>query len=145
VESVKIGRYIREHSAADARIAVLGSEPQIYFYAHRRSASGFIYMYDLVQSNNYAGQFQREMIGEIEAARPEYLVVVNVPTSWLIRSGSDETLDRWATDYMRRFYDGAGMAHIYADHSDYVWGPESAKGRSDTKFVIAVYKRKEQI
>ena len=58
--------------AADttARIAVIGSEPQIYFYAHRRSASGFIYVYDLVQLHRYAGPFQREMIGEIERAQP---------------------------------------------------------------------------
>ena len=68
--------YIREHSAPDARVAVLGSEPQIYFYAHRRSASGFIYMYDLVQLHDYAGQFQREMIAEIEAAKPLFLVMV---------------------------------------------------------------------
>jgi hypothetical protein len=145
VESVEIGRYIREHSAADARVAVFGSEPQIYFYAHRRSASGFIYMYDLVQLNDYAGKFQRDMITEIEAARPRFLVVVKVSSSWLNRTGADETLDLWSTDYMRRFYDGIGMAYVYPDHSDYVWGPESAKGRSDTKFVIAVYQRKEQI
>jgi hypothetical protein len=54
VESVEIGRYIKEHSAPDARVAVIGSEPQIYFYAHRHSASGFIYMYDLVQLHRYA-------------------------------------------------------------------------------------------
>jgi hypothetical protein len=142
---VEIGRYIREHSAADARVAVFGSEPQIYFYAHRRSASGFIYMYDLVQLNDYAGKFQRDMITEIEAARPQFLVVVEVYSSWLNRTGADETLDRWSSDYMRRFYDGIGMAYVYPDHSDYVWGPESAKGRSDTKFVIAVFQRKEQI
>jgi hypothetical protein len=145
VESVEVGRYIREHSAADARVAVLGSEPEICFYAHRRSASGYLYMYDLVQANDYAGKFQREMIGEIEAARPRFLVVVKVTSSWLIHPGADQTLDVWAGDYMRRFYDRAGIGYIYPDHSDYVWGPESAKGRSDTKLVIVVYQRKEQL
>ena len=96
VESVEIGQYIREHSAPDARIAVFGSEPQIYFYAHRRSASGFIYMYDLVQLNHYAGQFQREMIAEIEAARPQFLVMVMRFHSWLIRPGADKTLNDWS-------------------------------------------------
>jgi hypothetical protein len=145
VESVEIGRYIREHSAPDARVAVFGSEPQIYFYAHRRSASGFIYMYDLVQLNSYAGQFQREMIAEIEPAKPQFLVVVNISTSWLNRIGSDETLNVWATDYMRRFYDGIGVAYIYPTHGDFVWGPEMAKGRSDTKFRVTVFQRKDSL
>src|SRR5262249_58180156 len=38
-ESVEVARYIRERSAPGDRIAVVGSEPQIYFYAHRRSAT----------------------------------------------------------------------------------------------------------
>jgi hypothetical protein len=145
VESVEIGRYIRGHSAPDARIAVFGSEPQIYFYAHRRSASGFIYMYDLVQLNSYAGQFQRDMIAEIEPAKPQFLVVVNISTSWLNRIGSDETLDAWATDYMRRFYDGIGVAYIYPTRGDFVWGPEMAKERSDTKFRVTLFKRKDSL
>jgi hypothetical protein len=145
VDSVEIGRFVRAHSAADARIAVLGSEPEIYFYAHRRSASGFIYMYDLVRVNRYTAQFQREMMDEIMAAQPRFLVVVKLPGSWLIQPGADEALARWAPEYMGRYYDAIGKAYVYPDHSDFVWGPESAKERSDTKFTIAVYQRKEQI
>jgi hypothetical protein len=38
-ESIEVARFLREHTAPDETIAVLGSEPQIYFYAKRRSAS----------------------------------------------------------------------------------------------------------
>jgi hypothetical protein len=145
VESVEIGRYIREHSAPEARVAVLGSEPQICFYARRRSASGFIYMYDLVQLHRYASQFQREMIGEIEAAQPQFLVLVMAATSWADWPGADQTLAQWGNDYMRRFYERAGVVYIYPTHSDSVWGPGAAKGRSDTRFLVAVYKRKDKL
>jgi hypothetical protein len=127
VESVEIGRYIREHSEPDARIAVIGSEPQIYFYAHRRSASGFIYMYDLVQLHRYAGPFQREMIAEIEAAKPQYLVVVNVSSSWLNWPGADNTLHDWGETYIPRFYERAGA-----------YGAE----KNATDSLVEVYKRK---
>ena len=40
IESVEIARYIRDHTDEADRIAVLGSEPEIYFYAQRRSATG---------------------------------------------------------------------------------------------------------
>ena len=34
-ESLKIAQYLKEHTSSEDSIAVLGSEPQIYFYAHR--------------------------------------------------------------------------------------------------------------
>jgi general stress protein CsbA len=145
VESVEIGRYIREHSAPEARLAVIGSEPQIYFYSHRRSASGFIYMYDLVQLHRYAGQFQREMIGEIEAAQPQFLVVVSVSSSWLDWIGADRTLHDWSLDYLRRFYQWAGTAYIYPTRSDYVWDGASLAEKSGTGPLVDVYKRKDNL
>jgi len=145
VESVEIARYIREHSAPEARIAVLGSEPQIFFYARRRSASGFIYVYDLVQTHQYAAQFQREMIGEIEAAKPEYLLQVEISSSWLNWPGADRALADWGMAYIRRFYEEAGVVYIYPTHSDYVWGPEAAKERSDTSYQVSVYERKDPL
>jgi 4-amino-4-deoxy-L-arabinose transferase-like glycosyltransferase len=40
--SVRIADYVREHTTRDDRIAVLGSEPQIYFYSKQHSATGYI-------------------------------------------------------------------------------------------------------
>ena len=37
-----VADYLKSHCAPDARIAVMGSEPEIFFYAHRRSATGHI-------------------------------------------------------------------------------------------------------
>ena len=39
-EAEKIGEYLRSQTTLDDTIAVLGSEPEIYFYAHGRSATG---------------------------------------------------------------------------------------------------------
>jgi MFS family permease len=145
VESVEVGRYLKEHTAPDARIAVIGSEPQIYFYAHRHSASGFIYMYDLVQLHHYAGQFQRDMIGEIEAARPQYLVMVLVSSSWSDWPGADPTLKEWGGRYTRQFYERTGSVYIYPTRSDYLWDSASKIERNDTAFIVDVYKRKDNL
>src|SRR5436309_1014927 len=40
-EALEVARYIRERSAPADRIAVLGSEPEIYFYSGRRAATGY--------------------------------------------------------------------------------------------------------
>jgi 4-amino-4-deoxy-L-arabinose transferase-like glycosyltransferase len=67
------GDYIRNHSEKDARVAVLGSEPEVYFYAQRHSATDYILTYALGENQPFALQMQNEMISEIEAAKPEYM------------------------------------------------------------------------
>src|SRR5438094_10420090 len=82
-ESIKIAEYVRDHTSQNDTIAVLGSEPQIYFYSNRHSATGYIYTYCLMEPQKYAHQMQQEMIREIERAHPKYLVSVVMEDSWL--------------------------------------------------------------
>ncbi|MCL6519689.1 MAG: glycosyltransferase family 39 protein [Armatimonadetes bacterium] len=53
-ESIEIAKYIRRHTTERDRIVVFGSEPQIPFYAHRRSAVPYIYTYPLMGVQKYA-------------------------------------------------------------------------------------------
>jgi hypothetical protein len=103
-ESVQIGQYIREHSQPATRVAVIGSEPQLYFYAQRHSATGYLYAYPLVETQPYAGRMQREMIGEIETAKPEFIVLVTYKLSWLKKPTSDLTIFKAMGQYTRQFY-----------------------------------------
>jgi hypothetical protein len=57
LEAPGIARYLNAHTSPDDRIAVLGSEPEIYFYAQRKSATG-IYTYALLESQPYAARMQ---------------------------------------------------------------------------------------
>ncbi|HZV80939.1 MAG TPA: glycosyltransferase family 39 protein, partial [Geobacteraceae bacterium] len=61
-ESVGVARYVRDNTGPKDRILVLGSEPQIYFYAQRLSATGHIYMYPLMEEQPYAETMQAEML-----------------------------------------------------------------------------------
>ena len=102
-ESVQVARYIREHTAPGDRVAVVGSEPQIYFYAGRRAATGYIYTYPLMELQPYAAAMQQQMIREIESADPRYLVFVRASRSWLMREHSDQTIFGWFEQYQRSF------------------------------------------
>src|SRR5208337_76515 len=86
-EAVAVGEYIKHHTGKDARVAVIGSEPEIYFYAQRHSATDYIYTYAMGEPQPFALQMQNEMIRDIEAANPEYIVSVNVPDSWMFLPG----------------------------------------------------------
>ncbi len=98
-EAIRVAQYLREHTNPTDTIAVLGSEPEIYFYAHRHSATGYIYMYELMEPQRFAGRMQREMMREIEAARPKYLVIVAVAVSWLRRPNSETEIFKWMHRY----------------------------------------------
>ena len=88
VESVEIADYIKKNTDENDKIAVLGSEPQIFVYSDRQSATGHIYTYGLMEIHDYNKTMQKEMISEIEREKPKYIVYCNVRFSWLPRPGS---------------------------------------------------------
>src|SRR5439155_22619748 len=91
----EVGDYIRKNSAATSRLAVIGSEPEIYFYSHRRSATGYIYVYPLMEIQPYAEKMQKEMIAEIEKNQPEFVLYVDDNYSWLEQDSSVKHVDTW--------------------------------------------------
>ncbi len=102
VEAVEFGRYLETHTLPADRIAVLGSEPEVFFYAKRKSATGYIYMYPLMEKQPFVHRMQQEMIAEIERVRPKYLLRVEVPASWLRRRDSDMTIFSWEEAELQR-------------------------------------------
>lgn len=118
VEAPELGRYLQAHTAPDDRIAVLGSEPQIYFYANRKSATGYIYTYALMEQHAYSARMQDEMVAEITAARPKYIVFVGVRTSWLGRNPKERILT-WSDSYLRNCYRVVGIADILSSEETY--------------------------
>ena len=137
-ESVEVARYIREHSDAGDRVAVVGSEPQIYFYSGRRSATGYIYTYPLMELQPYAPMMQREMIREIETAAPRFLVFVSATRSWIARPGSDQTIFGWFETYQRGFT-RVGVVDILPQRETvYRWGDAAAgyAPRSDVWLMV---------
>jgi hypothetical protein len=143
-EAPEIARYLKEHSAPGDRIAILGSEPEILFYADRLSATGYIYMYGLMENQPYAEQMQLQMIREIEAARPKYLIVINVNSSWLMTSSSKLTVLDWITKYASNRYDLDGVIDIVdAETTLYRWGKEAKAYQPVSDSYITVFARKD--
>jgi hypothetical protein len=141
-ESLKIAEYLRSHTSPQDTIAVLGSEPQIYFYAQRHSATGYIYTYGLMEPQKYARQMQEQMIREIERSRPKYLVSVVMNDSWLPWPQSDRRIFAWANQYTAKNYDVTGFVNIRnPGESDYFFG-EIPLSVPRLKNYILIYQRK---
>jgi 4-amino-4-deoxy-L-arabinose transferase-like glycosyltransferase len=120
LESVRVAQYLRDHTEVGDTIAVLGSEPQIYFYSKRHSATGYIYTYELMEPQSYARQMQEEMIRQIESARPKYVISIGVRSSWLQQPTSEGMIFAWADSYVEKFYDVVGLVNILSrEQTDY--------------------------
>ena len=117
---------------------MVGSEPQIYFYAGRRSATGYIYTYPLMELQPYAAAMQRQMIQEIETADPRYLVFVKASASWLIRPDSDRTIFGWFNQYQRSFTRVGVVDVVSQKETVYRWGEASVDytPRSDAWLMV---------
>jgi hypothetical protein len=140
VESREIAQYIRERTSEDERIAIIGSEPQIYFYANRRAATGYIYMYALMEDHPFSQQMQQQVIEEVESVNPNYLVYVNVPNSWLVRPGSDRTIFNWYSQYVQS-YDLVGLVALAQDGATYYWDAELPNDINMMTMGVYIYKR----
>jgi hypothetical protein len=141
VEAPAIGQYLRERTTEGDRIAVLGSEPEIYFYAGRTSATGFVYTYPLMEPHAFASGMQRDMIAEVEAARPKYVVLSGMHVSWMARQSSDTTVFKWMDEFTARCYELVGIADVQsADTSVIVWDDAARAYEPRTPNVIRTFR-----
>ena len=142
-ESPAIAKYIEGSTSPSDRILVLGSEPQIYFYSRRISATGHIYMYGLMENQKYARSMQREMMKEIVSADPEFIVVVTAPTSWLISPVSDTSIVEWANRYAAEKFELVGVADkISIDRTNFLWHRDALGYLPQSESVIYLFKKR---
>jgi hypothetical protein len=143
VESVVVANYIAAHTEPDDTLAVVGSEPQIYFYARRRSATGFIYTYPLGERHAYADDMQVRMISEISENQPEFIVWVRSPASWGPQHADAATrLLEWLPGYLDG-YELAMVADLRPGGARYLEGAAVQERGERPRDSLEVYRRKE--
>ena len=144
VAAPELARYVSNHSSPASRVAILGSEPEIYFYAHRHAASGYIYMYDITSGALHAAAMKQEMFREIEAAQPEFVLDVHDRLSWSLGfSPAEQSIREWLDQYLKSGnYQRVAVAENVAGQIVYRWDADAAGYSPASKFYISVYQRK---
>ena len=140
-ESVEIGEYLKRHTTPEDRIAILGSETQVLFYAQRRSASRFVNTYFLTADHPRNLEMQQELIRDIERARPKYVVFVKLPTSWSFSPNSPRHIVDWAEKYCSEKYELEGIVEMDEGGSAFRWGPEAHSRPATSGRFIQILRR----
>ena len=142
-EALVISEYISRNTAPDEKIAVLGSEPEIYFYSRRRSATGFMYTYPLMERQQFAIDMQKKMKDEIKRADPALLVFVDIKFSWGANEDSSTKIFDWLRDFVSEGYALTGMIDIKAaEDRKYSWGKDIENAPApEPGYGIYIYRR----
>lgn len=148
VESVELAKYIENHSDKDARVIVLGSEPQIYFYLRRAAPVSYIYMYPLLENTPYAVEMQGQFKKQIESAGAEYFIYVNISTSWFnwyVNRELAKPMFDWISAYKKKHYDLVGIVDIISpSETIYKWNGDAGTYKLKSDCNITVFKRKKR-
>jgi len=141
-EAIKVADFLRENSRPDERVVVLGSEPEIYFYSRRQSATGFIYMYPLAEQQRFASRMQRQMIEEVEKNRPAFVVWVWTPMSWRVAASYERLLFQWVDQYLNDNYRPVGLVNMPSrGPSEYYLPMENAEPQLAENYIVIFQRR----
>ena len=100
--SKDIAEVVRNYTDEDDNVFVLGSEPQILFYANRLPATGYLYIYGAMENHNNALKMQKQIINEVEKNRPK--VVVALPmVYWGSTWNSHLHLTEWSNQFAKNY------------------------------------------
>jgi hypothetical protein len=76
-EAKAIADFIAVATSADDRVLILGSEPEILFYAQRRSPTPFVMIYPLTSVHDRYKEFQETLREDVQKTPPKYVVDVS--------------------------------------------------------------------
>ena len=140
-ESRELAAFVSSETAPDDPILIVGSEPQILFYAQRRSSSLFLMIYPLLNTHSRYKEFQRTMLEDIRKSPPKCIIaVMNVPYSLLWDNRADLDAIHNLEDLAQREYDVDRVMLLSGTAGEWV-DPQDARIDADHPF-ICIFKKK---
>jgi hypothetical protein len=94
---------IKNVTPPEARVFIFGAEPELLFYAHRPSATRYIFLFPLYGPYGSAREKQTAAAAEIERAQPS--TAVYLPNALFFVGVTDQYFTDWSVSYLRdNFY-----------------------------------------
>ena len=76
--SREVAAYLAEHSLPGECTIIVGSEPQIYYYANRKACTRMVFTYPIVGNYAYANRLEQELLEDVKKHRPRYIAVIKI-------------------------------------------------------------------
>jgi hypothetical protein len=115
-----------------ASVFIFGAEPELLFYAHRRSATRYIFLFPLYGPYSNAREKQMAAALEIERAQPS--TAVYLPNGLFFTSGADQYFTEWSFFYLRDNF--IIDTSLTADEFGVVHSVKIASGEKSDSFAV---------
>lgn len=139
-EAKVIGDFLAQEASPDDQLALIGSEPELYFYTGMKSPSRHAYFSYLVNHKPGWEDRQAEFIQAIETHQPRYIVQFKHPISLLIYGPTAKPFFEWFDPYVAAHYEQVGVADMLPDETIYRWGAEMADYAIKGEYQILIYR-----
>jgi hypothetical protein len=144
-EAWEISEYINAHSKPEDGIAIVGSEPEIYFYTKKKCPSRHAYFSFLVWDVPESAKWQREFTSDVEKAKPRFFIFFNHGISLLVQKNTDHYIFDWMKKYIDDNYRLIGIVDmIDGQHSVYKWNEQINNYKPAGRNVVYIFDRKIQ-
>lgn len=145
--AVEVGDYLRKTTDPGDTILIVGSEPEILFYANRKSATRFTIFYPLLPisaDTERSDALCREFFREIEENPPKKIVITSCPSSFITGGKSTEKLlsilSRIYNDLLAGGYDEEDQVFL-TSAGDFFWRSRLGKGGGNHLLLFQIYGR----
>jgi hypothetical protein len=139
LESRQVAELVSKSTTPDDFIFIAGSEPQILCYAQRFSPTRFVTAYPLTIPTPMARSYQQEVIHDLQTRPPALIVLVQTPSSWLLRPETPPDFWEYLHNLLLENYEFAGG--YLKDGTNGIWSPHLDE-RGISAASLLLYKRK---
>lgn len=142
-EAKIVGDYLKNESQPGDRVLVIGAEPEINFYAQRRSVTGYIYSYPFFEDQPFAEEMSKEWMEEINLDHPEYIVLMGHWKTYVSREHPmfKEIWNFSETFILENGYQVIGEVDLPIQDGGQAWGEDARKRQTESENWIRVYSK----
>jgi hypothetical protein len=138
-EMPELARQIENVTPQEGRVFIFGAEPELLFYAHRISATRYIFLFPLYGPYRDALEKQRTAADDVLHSQPR--TAVYLPNNLFFASGSEQYFTRWSVSYLNEHF--SPDTWLVKDMSDVVRIVRPLPGSLERRVLGTILVRKE--
>ena len=138
----KTSAFIAEHSKPDSRIAIFGAEPEVWFYSKRIAASGYLYVYPLLENHKFAAQMRQQFYKEIQESKPDILLYTSNEGTWYANENIHQEIYNWYKAYRDSRFKRIGIVDMPFDGpTAYHWSEDTTLQPANPENYFEIFQR----
>lgn len=140
-----IAYYCEQRTQPNDRIGMFANEPELYFYAQRRGATGFLYTYPLFENHRYQPVMLKKLADEMTQQRPILLVDIDEHAADVFSPTRVYAVSAWTRPFIQKNYVRLTRVQLIEGGQIPLWNPSTtnphAKDALTRDLTIDIYKR----